>query len=140
MRAMSLTADDGEGEQSDYRNLQAQLDATNRLVKNLSKQLTDLKEQVGWPLTYLVCLGYCGIIIATHTDHNMFFILYSHYKSIGYVQRASKQFPDLKKYTTPGPFTLVLKFLDPPLDSVVYAYPRINIPPICNKLMNPLTL
>ena len=47
---MSLTADDGEGEQSDYRNLQAQLDATNRLVKNLSKQLTDLKEQVGRPL------------------------------------------------------------------------------------------
>nr|XP_022296372.1 inositol 1,4,5-trisphosphate receptor type 1-like isoform X13 [Crassostrea virginica] len=46
MRAMSLTADDGEGEQSDYRNLQAQLDATNRLVKNLSKQLTDLKEQM----------------------------------------------------------------------------------------------
>ena len=65
MRAMSLTADDGEGEQSDYRNLQAQLDSTNRLVKNLSKQLTDLKEQVGRPLTYLVCLGYCGIIIAS---------------------------------------------------------------------------
>ncbi|XP_078339555.1 inositol 1,4,5-trisphosphate receptor-like [Crassostrea virginica] len=46
MRAMSLTTDDGEGEQSDYRNLQAQLDATNRLVKNLSKQLIDLKEQM----------------------------------------------------------------------------------------------
>ncbi|XP_061187354.1 inositol 1,4,5-trisphosphate receptor type 1-like isoform X3 [Saccostrea echinata] len=46
MRAMSLTAEDSEGEQSDYRNLQAQLDATNRLVKNLSKQLTDLKEQM----------------------------------------------------------------------------------------------
>ncbi|XP_055999570.1 inositol 1,4,5-trisphosphate receptor type 1-like isoform X4 [Ostrea edulis] len=46
MRAVSLTADDSESEQSDYRNLQAQLDSTNRLVKNLSKQLTDLKEQM----------------------------------------------------------------------------------------------
>lgn len=46
MRAMSLTTEDGDGEQSDYRNLQAQLDTTNKLVKNLSKQLTELKEQV----------------------------------------------------------------------------------------------
>lgn len=46
MRAMSLTNEDGDGEQSDYRNLQAQLDTTNKLVKNLSKQLTELKEQV----------------------------------------------------------------------------------------------
>jgi hypothetical protein len=35
-----------DGEQNEIRNLFAQLDGTNRLVKNLTKQLTELKDQV----------------------------------------------------------------------------------------------
>jgi hypothetical protein len=46
MRAMSLAADDGEGEQNEMRSLQQQLSATNKLVENLSQQLNDLKDQV----------------------------------------------------------------------------------------------
>lgn len=46
MRAMSLVAEDSEGEQNEIRNLHATLDSTNRLVKNLTKQLTELREQV----------------------------------------------------------------------------------------------
>ncbi len=47
MRAMSLAADDGEGEQNELRNLQQQLESTNKLVQTLSTQLSELKEQVG---------------------------------------------------------------------------------------------
>ena len=47
MRAMSLAADDSEGEQNELRNLQIQLESTNSLVKTLSTQLAELKEQVG---------------------------------------------------------------------------------------------
>jgi hypothetical protein len=36
MRAMSLQAEESEGEQNEIRNLFAQLDGTNRLVKNLT--------------------------------------------------------------------------------------------------------
>lgn len=46
MRAMSLAADDSEGEQNELRNLQQQLESTNKLVLNLSAQLTELKEQM----------------------------------------------------------------------------------------------
>ena len=46
MRAMSLQDEDSEGEQNEIHNLQFQLDSTNRLVKNLTKQLTELREQV----------------------------------------------------------------------------------------------
>ncbi|XP_071158976.1 inositol 1,4,5-trisphosphate-gated calcium channel ITPR1-like isoform X6 [Mytilus edulis] len=46
MRAMSLVAEDSEGEQNEIRNLHATLDSTNRLVKNLTKQLTELREQM----------------------------------------------------------------------------------------------
>ena len=46
MRAMSLAADDGEGEQNELRNLQTQLESTNKLVQTLSQQLSELKEQV----------------------------------------------------------------------------------------------
>ena len=45
MRAMSLQAEDSEGEQNEIHNLHIQLDSTNRLVKNLTKQLTELREQ-----------------------------------------------------------------------------------------------
>ena len=52
MRAMSLAADDGEGEQNELRNLQQQLESTNKLVQTLSSQLSELKEQVR-----LMCIG-----------------------------------------------------------------------------------
>lgn len=42
---------------------------------------------------------------------NMYFILYSSYKSIGMCKGASKQFADFKNYIT----CWVLKVLDPPL-------------------------
>ena len=51
MRAMSLAADDGEGEQNELRNLQQQLESTNKLVQTLSSQLSELKEQVRQTLT-----------------------------------------------------------------------------------------
>ena len=43
---MSLAADDSEGEQNELRNLQQQLESTNKLVMTLSAQLTELKEQM----------------------------------------------------------------------------------------------
>ena len=46
MSAMSLAAEDSEGEQNELRNLQAQLESTNNLVQTLSQQLTELKDQV----------------------------------------------------------------------------------------------
>lgn len=46
MRAMSLTAEESDGEQNELRNLQQQLDNTNKLVLTLSQQLLELKEQV----------------------------------------------------------------------------------------------
>ncbi|XP_074645592.1 inositol 1,4,5-trisphosphate receptor-like [Tubulanus polymorphus] len=46
MRAMSLAADDSEGEQNELRNLQQQLECTTKLVQTLSLQLTDLKDQM----------------------------------------------------------------------------------------------
>ncbi len=46
MRAMSLAADDGEGEQNEFRTLQSQLDSTQKLIATLSQQLFELKDQV----------------------------------------------------------------------------------------------
>ncbi|XP_013415241.1 inositol 1,4,5-trisphosphate receptor [Lingula anatina] len=46
MRAMSLAADEGEGEQNELRNLQVQLEHTNKLVLTLSQQLMELKDQM----------------------------------------------------------------------------------------------
>lgn len=43
---MSLTVDDAETEQNEIRNLHVQLESTNNLVNTLSKQLSDLREQV----------------------------------------------------------------------------------------------
>lgn len=43
---MSLAADESEGEQIELRTLQSQLEITQDLVKILSQQLTELKEQV----------------------------------------------------------------------------------------------
>ncbi|XP_022242608.1 inositol 1,4,5-trisphosphate receptor type 1-like [Limulus polyphemus] len=46
MRAMSLAANEAEGEQNEIRTLQAQLQNTQKLVSGLSQQLNELKEQV----------------------------------------------------------------------------------------------
>ena len=46
MRAMSLSADDSENEQNDFRSLQSQLESTNKLVLVLSQQLSEMKDQV----------------------------------------------------------------------------------------------
>lgn len=46
LRAMSLAAVEGEGEQIELRSLQAQLENTQTLVTNLSQQLMELKDQM----------------------------------------------------------------------------------------------
>lgn len=46
LRAKSLAADEGEGEQVELRSLQSQLESTQLLVKCLSQQLTELRDQV----------------------------------------------------------------------------------------------
>ena len=46
LRAMSLAVEDVEGEQNEWRTLQAQLDATQQLVQTLSCQLGDLRDQM----------------------------------------------------------------------------------------------
>uniref|UniRef100_A0A669QCL4 Inositol 1,4,5-trisphosphate receptor n=1 Tax=Phasianus colchicus TaxID=9054 RepID=A0A669QCL4_PHACC len=47
MRAMSLVSNEGDSEQNEIRNLQERLESTMSLVKQLSSQLAELKEQVG---------------------------------------------------------------------------------------------
>lgn len=47
LRAMSLAADEAEGDQIELRSLQAQLESTQVLVTTLSQQLSELKDQVG---------------------------------------------------------------------------------------------
>lgn len=46
LRAMSLAAVEGEGEQVELRSLQLTLENTQLLVTNLSQQLMELKDQV----------------------------------------------------------------------------------------------
>ena len=46
LRCMSLSVEETESEQNEIRSLQAQLESTNALVETLSKQLSDLREQV----------------------------------------------------------------------------------------------
>lgn len=48
LRAKSLAADEGEGEQVELRSLQSQLESTQLLVKCLSQQLTELRDQVNY--------------------------------------------------------------------------------------------
>lgn len=50
MRAMSLAADEAESEQNEMRTLQNQLEETQQLVATLSRQLTDLRDQVSLTL------------------------------------------------------------------------------------------
>lgn len=44
---MSLVSNEGDSEQNEIRNLQERLESTMSLVKQLSSQLAELKEQVG---------------------------------------------------------------------------------------------
>ena len=46
LRAKSLAADEGEGEQVELRSLQSQLESTQMLVRCLSQQLMELRDQV----------------------------------------------------------------------------------------------
>ena len=46
LRAMSLAADESEGEQVELRSLQMQLATTQKVVTNLTQQLFELREQV----------------------------------------------------------------------------------------------
>lgn len=46
LRAKSLAADEGEGEQVELRSLQSQLESTQQLVKCLSQQLAELRDRV----------------------------------------------------------------------------------------------
>lgn len=46
MRAMSLVSNEGDSEQNEIRTLQEKLESTMSLVKQLSGQLAELKEQV----------------------------------------------------------------------------------------------
>ena len=46
MRAMSLAAEENDGEQNEIRTLQTQLVSTTQLVTMLSQQLNELKEQM----------------------------------------------------------------------------------------------
>lgn len=43
---MSLNTIEGDGEQIEYRSLQSQLETTQVLVKTLSQQLMELKDQM----------------------------------------------------------------------------------------------
>lgn len=49
---MSLVSNEGDSEQNEIRNLQEKLESTMSLVKQLSAQLAELKEQVSvlWKL------------------------------------------------------------------------------------------
>lgn len=46
LRAMSLAANESEGEQIELRSLQTQLEVTQNVVTNLTQQLIELREQV----------------------------------------------------------------------------------------------
>ncbi len=46
LRAISLAVEDVEGEQNEWRTLHNQLEATQQLVRTLSSQLADLRDQM----------------------------------------------------------------------------------------------
>lgn len=60
LRAMSLAAIDGDGEQIELRTLQLHLESTQTLVSKLSVQLMELKDQVkNCYQTNFLCLFLC---------------------------------------------------------------------------------
>lgn len=67
LRAKSLAADEGEGEQVELRSLQSQLESTQVLVKCLSQQLTELRDQVSrvgeYPVKYSPLANSRGVIL-----------------------------------------------------------------------------
>lgn len=75
MRAMSLAADEAEGEQNEMRTLQLQLENTQKLLSTLSLQLSDMKDQV-WVLNYLVVITIKNYFITVKMLYEIKKILY----------------------------------------------------------------
>ncbi|NXC02188.1 ITPR2 protein, partial [Orthonyx spaldingii] len=70
MRAMSLVSNEGDGEQNEIRNLQERLESTMSLVKQLSSQLAELKEQMTEQRKNKQRLGFLGSN-TPHVNHHM---------------------------------------------------------------------
>ncbi|KAG9461366.1 hypothetical protein GDO78_017103, partial [Eleutherodactylus coqui] len=70
MRAMSLVSSEGENEQNEIRNLQDKLESTMGLVKQLSGQLAELKEQMTEQRKNKQRLGFLGSN-STHVNHHL---------------------------------------------------------------------
>ncbi|XP_068859381.1 inositol 1,4,5-trisphosphate-gated calcium channel ITPR2 isoform X5 [Aphelocoma coerulescens] len=70
MRAMSLVSNEGESEQNEIRNLQERLESTMSLVKQLSSQLAELKEQMTEQRKNKQRLGFLGSN-TPHVNHHM---------------------------------------------------------------------
>ncbi|XP_026523647.1 inositol 1,4,5-trisphosphate receptor type 2-like [Notechis scutatus] len=69
MRAMSLVSNEGDNEQNEIRNLQDRLESTMILVKQLSGQLAELKEQMTEQRKNKQRLGFLGSN-APHVNHH----------------------------------------------------------------------
>ncbi|XP_038033584.1 inositol 1,4,5-trisphosphate-gated calcium channel ITPR2 isoform X4 [Anas platyrhynchos] len=70
MRAMSLVSNEGDNEQNEIRNLQERLESTMSLVKQLSSQLAELKEQMTEQRKNKQRLGFLGSN-TPHVNHHM---------------------------------------------------------------------
>ncbi|XP_039563997.1 inositol 1,4,5-trisphosphate receptor type 2 isoform X2 [Passer montanus] len=70
MRAMSLVNNEGDSEQNEIRNLQERLESTMSLVKQLSSQLAELKEQMTEQRKNKQRLGFLGSN-TPHVNHHM---------------------------------------------------------------------
>ncbi|XP_060634230.2 inositol 1,4,5-trisphosphate-gated calcium channel ITPR2 isoform X1 [Anolis sagrei] len=70
MRAMSLVSNEGDNEQNEIRNLQERLESTMGLVKQLSSQLAELKEQMTEQRKNKQRLGFLGSNVP-HVNHHM---------------------------------------------------------------------
>ncbi|XP_075711891.1 inositol 1,4,5-trisphosphate-gated calcium channel ITPR2 isoform X3 [Rhinoderma darwinii] len=70
MRAMSLVSSEGENEQNEIRNLHEKLESTMSLVKQLSGQLSELKEQMTEQRKNKQRLGFLGSN-STHVNHHL---------------------------------------------------------------------
>ncbi|XP_075754910.1 inositol 1,4,5-trisphosphate-gated calcium channel ITPR2 isoform X1 [Pelodiscus sinensis] len=70
MRAMSLVSNEGDNEQNEIRNLQEKLESTMSLVKQLSGQLAELKEQMTEQRKNKQRLGFLGSN-TPHGNHHM---------------------------------------------------------------------
>lgn len=65
MRAMSLAADDAETEQNEMRAMQMQLDQTQKLLLQVTQQLSDVKEQVFSPF---VSYSFSFLLTVSHSS------------------------------------------------------------------------